>query len=234
MFELDIIRFAVGVVILGYACYTDIKTRMASNILWITMGVIGAILIVVQYLTAGIDNILPLIFIPILIAIVYVLFYIGLIFGGADAKAIMALTILIPFWPSIYGFPKAPSVMPFPWAVFSNSIILFLLIPPAFLIFNATKGNIEFPYALIGYKMSTDKAKKKFVWPLERIKDGKRKIMFMPEEFDAIKYIEELENAGRKEIWVTPKIPFMIPLLLGFILAYIFGDILFAIVSLVL
>jgi hypothetical protein len=33
---LDIIRLVVGVLILSYASYTDIKTRRASDILWDT------------------------------------------------------------------------------------------------------------------------------------------------------------------------------------------------------
>ncbi|HID24953.1 MAG TPA: hypothetical protein EYP23_00590, partial [Thermoplasmata archaeon] len=183
---LDTTRLVVGVGILSYASYTDIKTRMASNILWVVMGSVGAVLLVVQYFTVGIENLFSLVFIPILIAVVYMFFYIGLIFGGADAKAVMALSILTPLWPHIYGFPLHTSVMPFAWSIFSNAIILFLLIPPAFLIYNITKKEVEFPYALIGYRMSTSKAKEKFVWPLEKLVDGKRKLMFMPEEFDTI------------------------------------------------
>ncbi|MCD6467725.1 MAG: prepilin peptidase [Thermoplasmata archaeon] len=228
---LDVVRLVVGVGILGYASYTDIKTRMASNTLWIVMGSVGAALLVVQYFTVGIDNLLSLVFIPILIGAVYVLFYVGLIFGGADAKAIMALSILTPLWPHLHGFPLHPSVMPFAWSIFSNAIVLFLIIPPMFLVYNAIKRDVEFPYALIGYRMDVEEAKKKFVWPLEKIVDGKRKLMFMPEEFDAVEHIEELEKTGRKKIWVTPKIPFMIPLLMGFVFAFFFGDILFAIVS---
>ena len=228
---LDTIRLVVGVSILGYASYTDVKTRMASNTLWVVMGSVGGVLLMVQYFTVGIENLLSLIFIPILIAIVYMLFYIGLIFGGADAKAVMALSILTPLWPRLYDFPLHTSVMPFAWSIFSNAIILFLLIPPAFLIYNIIKKDVELPYALIGYRMSTSKAKEKFVWPLEKLVDGKRKLMFMPEEFDTTEHIEELEKAGRKEIWVTPKIPFMIPLLMGFVFAFFFGDILFTLVA---
>ena len=231
---LDIARFIAGVAILGYASYTDIKTRMASNVLWITMGLLGAVLLVIQYFTVGIENPIQLLFIPILIVIVYVLFYIGIIFGGADAKAIMALTILTPLWPDISDFPIHPSLMPFTWSIFSNAIILFLFIPPAFLIFNAIRRDVELPYALLGYRMDAEKAKKKFVWPLEKIVNGKRKLVFMPEDFDATEHIDELEKAGMKKIWVTPKVPFMIPLLVGFIVAFIYGDILFVIVDLII
>ena len=80
--------------------------------------------------------------------------------------------------------------------------------------------------------MSINKAREKFIWPLEKIKDGKRKFMYMPKDFDVEDELDEFEKLGIKEIWVTPKIPFMIPLLAGFIFAFIIGDILFAIMNL--
>jgi len=82
--------------------------------------------------------------------------------------------------------------------------------------------------------MDIKKAKEKFVWPLEKIKDGKRKFMYMPKDFDVKEELEEFEKKGIKEIWVTPKIPFMIPLLAGFICSFIIGDILFNLMGLVM
>jgi preflagellin peptidase FlaK len=230
---LDVVRFIVGVIILSYASYTDIKTRSASNILWIIMSVIGAILLLIQYLTIGFENIMILIFIPIMIAFVYLLFQMRLLFGGADAKAIMAITILLPFQPTIYDLPVwGQSFMPASWTVFVDSLIIFLFIPIFLLIYNLTQRNIKLPYALLGYKMKLQKAKEKFVWPLEKIKDGKTRLIIRPKDFDAKEEYNELEKHGITEIWVTPKIPFMIPLLLGFICTFIFGDILYTILSL--
>jgi len=225
---LDTIRLITGIVILFYASYTDIKTRRASNILWIIMGVIGAILIIIQYFTTGFENMYYLLFIPIMIGLVYVLFQLRLIFGGADAKALMAIAILVPIEPAIGQIPVwKGGVMPFSWSIFANSLIVFVLIPISLFIYNITKKNIQFPFAFIGYKMSVQKAKEKFVWPLEKLENGKRKFIFMPKDFDAQEELAEFEKNNITEIWVTPKIPFMIPLLFGFILAFIFGDILF-------
>jgi len=223
----DIIRLVVGIIILSYASYTDIKTRRASNMLWVIMGFIGAILLAIQYFTAGFDNIFYLAFVPIMIAFMYVLFRLRLIFGGADAKAIMALAILVPLEPALLEFPLwKESIMPFSWIIFSNAVILFILIPLSLLIFNTIKRNAEFPYCVLGYKMSIEKAKQSFVWPLEKIKNGKRKFSYMPKEFDADEELKAFEDEGIKEIWVTPKVPFMIPLLAGFLVSFFLGDIL--------
>lgn len=232
---LDIIRLFVGIIILTYASYTDIKTRRASNLLWLIMGSIGGILLVVQYFTIGFgDKTFYLLFIPIMIALVYAFFQMRLIFGGADAKALMALAILLPMHPSINQFPIwGESFMPASWTIFSNSIIIFLFIPLSLLIFNIAKRNIKFPHALLGYKMSIKTAKEKFVWPLEKIVDGKRKFAYMPKEFDADEEFDKFEKFGINEIWITPKVPFMIPLLVGFICSYIFGDILYYLMGII-
>jgi len=230
---LDVIRLVVGIVILFYASYTDIKTRRASNILWLIMGSVGGILLMIQYFTKGFDNPYYLLFIPIMIGLVYVLFQLRLIFGGADAKALMAIAILVPLEPAIGEFPMwKGTIMPFSWSIFSNSIIMFIFIPLSLLIYNIAKRNIQFPHVLLGYKMNIKKAREKFVWPLEKLVDGKRKFVYMPKDFDADDEYDRFEKNGITDIWITPKIPFMIPLLVGFILAFIVGDILYYIISL--
>jgi preflagellin peptidase FlaK len=231
---LDIIRLFAGFVILFYASYTDIKTRRASNILWLILGSIGGTLLLVQYITIGFrDKTIYLIFIPIMICLVYLLFQLRLIFGGADAKALMALAILVPLHPTINQLPLwGKSLMPASWAIFSNSIILFLFIPIGMLFYNIAKRNIKFPYSILGYKLSVDKAREKFVWPLEKLVDGKQKFVYIPKNFDVEEEFDEFEKHNIKKIWVTPKIPFMIPLLLGFIFLFIFGDILYFIMNL--
>ncbi len=234
---LDISRLFIGVIILAYASYTDIKTRRASNYLWVILGIIGGILLAIQLFLMPQEEFefykFYLIFIPVMIGLVYLLFQLRLIFGGADAKALMAIAILVPLQPEIYNLPiNNSSIMPGAWQVFSNSIILFLLIPISLLIYNISKKNISFPHIFLGYKMKVSKAREKFVWPLEKIVDGKRKFMYMPKEFDVDDELKEFEKQRIDEIWVTPKIPFMIPLLFGFICTFVIGDIMFIIMNL--
>ena len=136
---LSITRLIIGTIILLYASYTDIKTRRASNILWLIMGSAGLILIIIQYFTIGFENSMYLLFIPVMIFLFYIFFQFGLIFGGADAKALMAIAILVPIEPSILIFPIWKGyIMPFSWSIFSNSILIFLLIPLSLFIFNNT------------------------------------------------------------------------------------------------
>jgi len=229
---LDLSRFLIGVSLLLYASYTDIKTRRAPNILWLIMSVSGGLLLLVEYLFTGFDSQgIYLAFIPIMILLMYMLFQLRVIFGGADAKALMSISILTPFWPSHLFTPLYRSYLPFPWVIFSNSIILFLVIPITLLIYNLYHRNLVFPHCLLGYKMSLEEARNSFVWPLERIVDGKRKIQYASRISNESTQWEMFEEHGISTIWVTPKIPFMVPLLAGFISSFLLGDILSLLVN---
>jgi len=231
---LTIVRLIIGVCILSISSYTDFKTRTASDKLWFLMGGIGLLILVGQYFSIGFETSTYLIGIPLMFGVAYLLFRVGVIFGGADAKALMALSVLVPFWPKIGNlFPLWASILPFPWVIFSNSIFLFLFIPFILVVINAFKKNLEFPYCLVGYKMSIERARKSFVWPLERVDDkDERSFVWHPVSDEQIQEeFDRLEKLGRKMVWVTPKIPFMIPLLIGFVLSFIVGDILYFVIT---
>jgi preflagellin peptidase FlaK len=231
---LDGIRLITGTILLAYASYTDIKTRRAANILWILMALVGIILLIIQYLEGGYPNIYYLAFIPLMIGLMYLFFQMRLLFGGADAKALMALAILMPIQPHIGEFPLWTSFLPGSWTIFANATILFLFIPLSLFVYNIAKRNLRFPHSFMGYVISVEKAKQTFVWPMEKIKDGKRKLVYMPKNFDIEEELAEFEKLGITDIWVTPKIPFMIPLLAGFLVSFILGDILLQIVRVLL
>lgn len=229
---LDVARLMLGTVILGYASYTDLKTRLASNILWIIMVITGGILLLIQYFTIGFTNIYYLLFIPIMIGLFFVMYQLGLLFGGADAKALMAIAILVPIQPNIYNYPIVKTLLPFSFVIFFNALILFLAIPIGLFLYNISKKSFKLPHMFLGYKTTITNAKQKYVWPLEKIVDGKIKLMYMPKNFETEEEYDKLEKHGLKEIWVTPKVPFMIPLLAGFVFSFIVGDILSLIMGL--
>ena len=226
-------RLIVGFLILLYASYSDIKTRTAPNILWIIIGLFGFLFLIFEYFIMGIEDIFYLIFIPFMIIIFYFLFQLLPFFGGADVKALMSLAILVPFEPVILFFPIWSSIMPFSWIILSNSVFIYIIIPFSLLFYNLFRGDFIFPYCFLGYKIELVKAKEKFVWPLEKIIDGKRKISYFSMNKNIDEIYRKFEDKGINEIWVTPKIPFMIPLLIGFVLSFFIGDILFFIMSMI-
>ncbi len=174
---------------------------------------------------------------PIMMVVFILLYKIDIIKGGADAKALMALSILFPTYPVFSNFPliSIPTnipqfVFPYPLLLLFNAAILVLAIPLAMFFYNLAKRNVRFPAMFLGYPMSTSDAKSKFVWPMEYVEDGEIKMTLFPKDPEStIPMIDELEAAGKKEIWVTPKVPFLIPLTVSIIFSAVVGNILFLI-----
>ena len=87
--------------------------------------------------------------ISILMILMYVWFYFAPTIGGADVKAIMTIGLLTPFTfslgeNSLMAFETRG--FPYPFVVFMNSLLLYLLIPIGLAFYNIIKGNIEKPY----------------------------------------------------------------------------------------
>ena len=206
---IDLFRFAVGIAILSYAAYSDFKYREASDKLWLIMGGIGILLLAIE----GTDLQKVAISIAVSFPLALLLYFFGM--GGADVKAMWGIALLSPLPPNFSYFVSP--IFIFPLTVLINSLLLIVFLPIVFLFYNAKRKNLEFPYCLFGYKMKGSEAKNKFVWSME--KEGKKGIMPV-KDFD-------FEKVGNREIWVTPKIPFLIFIFAGYIISFIFGDVLF-------
>ena len=176
-------------------------------------------------------QLIDLISIPLLMILMYIWFYFGPTIGGADVKAIMAISLITPFSFSFTGESLAAfdtRGFPYPFVIFMNSLLLYLLIPFSLAFYNVAKGNLESPFFQIffGTKMELSKARESFVWPMQQV-IGEKVIMvaFVKHKLDSDKEWEKLENMGIKNPWITFKVPYIIPLALSFIITAFFGDI---------
>ncbi|MGB9635877.1 MAG: A24 family peptidase C-terminal domain-containing protein [Thermoplasmata archaeon] len=184
------------------------------------------------------ENILSMgiVAIQVLIRVFYEL---NIIHGGADAKALMLIGLMFPSYPRILVLPLFVSEIPlleqmFPFAltVLFNAVVWFIFYPLVLLIYNATRGDLKFPAALFGYKLPLESVKKKYVWLMEHPVEGKIVFRYSPDKDDdeGIKEeIIELEKLGKKDVWVTPQIPFIIPISVGLVISIIFGNVFFII-----
>jgi archaeal preflagellin peptidase FlaK len=180
-----------------------------------------------------------LLVIPILFVLFFFLYQFNIIKGGADAKALIALALLIPRYPLLGPFPLIPVsvtasqyVMPFALLVLFNAALLTLTVPVVLFFHNLYRRDFRFPTMFFGYMMDLPRAKEKFVWPMEYIKDGQLKMSVFVRPDEAIEdQINQLEAAGMKRIWVTPKIPFLIPITASLVFSTIVGNIIFLLVA---
>jgi len=258
---LNIIRVAICTIILGYSCMTDWKTRRASNKLWYIMGGIGIILGAFELVITNFDLhilfswILGFMFVFVLMYMLYYLFdYFGMVgIGGADVKALIAIALMFPYYPTIYiGNLNLPLVYSyrsiiFGLAVFGNALALNLIVPVAILIYNLFKVPLSELMAnplsaFTGYKTNIEGLKGKHVRLMHRyyVEDGKVKTK---KTFGGSDSDEETQRKLKKwkaegkigdKVWVTPKIPFLIPIALGFLVAVVYCDILTQILSIFL
>ncbi len=232
---LDLFRLFAGVTILSFASYTDWQWRRAPNVLWMILAIVGLGVLAVETVldpAAMAASWRSLLFIPIFAGVVYGLWYFGLIAGGADAKALMALGVLMPF-PVTLGASVplwAPPVPNWPAAlsVFANSLIFFMVIPAAFLVWNFAHAHFRLPHAILGVKRPARRVLQGHRWPREVIdEEGNRSTRYFPSRMDAAEVsalFERVQALGDEKVWVTPKVPFMLPLLAGFVAAFFLGD----------
>ena len=238
---MDALRLLIGAGFLTYASVLDLRTRRVPNNVWIALGFLAALLFIFDWAGDGRFTWITALVALGGILLMYVLWYVHILAGGADAKALMAISILLPqpiVW-SLLGatFPLWPSPMPGVIVVLANSVLAFALAPFALFLVNLVRGDVRFPAMLLGYRMPLSKTRDAFVWVVDHVNaEGKRRQLLFPsamsdEDYDA--NLERLEQAGEKRVWVTPKIPFMVPLLFGFLGTFFVGDILFRLVTVI-
>jgi preflagellin peptidase FlaK len=220
---LDLARTALALGFLFYASWSDNKTREVSNTVWMVFAPIAFVLTFVEVYVYQFSQ-LPLygmcFGLTALFAIV--IFYAGG-FGGADAKALMCLALVLPFFPTSLPAPLSEEISPisqtfFPLSVFSNSVLLAALMTLVMLGYNVlwsvrTGGKLfEGEYQngslgrkmlvlITGYKVSVQKLKEKWhIYPLEDVEGDsesnfRKKLVTLPKDEGRDAVVERLHIA---------------------------------------
>lgn len=260
MSEVFAAKLIVSYACLGYASISDWRKREVSDKVWLALGGVGAALTAYDIYSLpqplGITrDIISILIIPSLVSIAltcvlaYLIFLSGL-FGGADAKAFMAVSLMMPLLPfdlttSLPLHPIATLTNPlFPLSVFNNSVLISVLMAlyilsrnvywkviqhkPLFQDLPDLPLRMKILAVLTGYKVpssSTDKLR--FYRVLTQSFNGHLQLHLRSDEEKAS---PELVSSV-KEIWITPLLPMMIFILVGFTFALVFGDFALSIVS---
>lgn len=249
------LRIAVCLAILGYSCVTDWRSRRAPPILWEVMTAAGVILLLVEIFISSYDARYEVLFffaisfciIYLLVNFIYYLFNNVLkgAFGGADANALLALSVLFPYYPfmdllnSSLPLVKFPITPIFTLAVFGNALILNIVLPVSIFLYNVYKVpfaelRANLGTAFFGYKLKIGDLKNKHVRLMHTYEEedgevSRRFSMFKYPELDdkLYKQLVKWSKEGKipDQLWVTPKIPLLIPITLGVIVALAYGDI---------
>jgi preflagellin peptidase FlaK len=176
-----------------------------------------------------------LIAVPALMLFIVLMYMLDMIRGGADAKALLALSVMFPFYPAIGELPlirpetsSAETVFPFTFAVLVTAAIMVALFPIGFAIKNLMASEFQSPYGFLGYRKNLSAISGKHLWLMEHVENGNVKRHAKPRRIENLDdEIELLKAAGVSRPWITPKIPFIIPITAALVFTAIVGNLLF-------
>ncbi|KAF5415519.1 MAG: Preflagellin peptidase [Candidatus Methanogaster sp.] len=240
---IDLIKLCICLIFLLHSCRCDLKTRTVPNELWGVVFVAALPLVIADALAQGSRYLMfATVSVVSTYVVVYILFRLGA-FGGADAKALIALSFIFPAFPDImvfgYGLPLsgAPPLDIFAFSTLANAVLLNIFVPIGIIAHNLytlpVREIMEKPwYLVVGYKCRISDLKDRHVRLIEDFEcEGgvvKKRFTRGGVEIDDIvlKQLEQFASRGLigKRVWVTPKLPFMIPITVGFVAAVVYGD----------
>ncbi len=229
MLPVDALRVLVATSVLAFAAITDLRWRRAPDACWWVIA--GAGLLFLGYdawQTPGFfETHLPQLAVAGLVLVIALVgYYTGLVAGGADAKAMMSLAVLAPLPLGAAWMIPWPSPFPFVLTALVNGLLVALLVPLGLFILNLVRGDLEGWHTFLGFRVDLEHVDLGVVWPVEYLdEDGQRRIAASPRSVPE----EALDPAwlaehGIDRPWVTPKVPFLVPLWFGVVLAVLAGD----------
>jgi len=248
---LTLIGFLVSIVFLGYAAYSDLKSREVSNRVWIIYAPMACLLLLPRLLIDTSLILVSLISIAATTGLSLLLFYVGL-FGGADCKAFICLSVALPTFPFSIDLPLIHLNPVFPVTVLYNaylfSISTLFLVALRNIDWKFGKGkrffndiqessfSRRFLAVLTGYKTRLkDLRSKVYLYPMEEVVDTgghriRRLRLFTGAESDRNQLVENLESSlsdgEKEEVWVTPGIPLLLFVWIALVFNAFMGDVL--------
>ena len=244
-FVLDAAAVSLTVIILAYASISDIREREVSNRVWVVYGPLAIALTSFRIILFPSLFMIAIFSIILLSLFSLTIFYLGL-FGGADAKALICISLANPVFPqTISSF--FPSFHPFlTLAVFYNSYLFSLVMAfhaiiknvlwklqgkPLFKAFEKEKRTTRILMILSGYKTSLrDLENNVALYPLEQPDEmglGRRIRLFTSAENERHRLIENLKIIQANEVdgvWVSWGLPMIVFFFSAYLILVFLGD----------
>ncbi|MCL7396241.1 MAG: prepilin peptidase [Thaumarchaeota archaeon] len=225
--SLLITRISLVSATLLYTSYLDWKYREVDDKAWIISGVLATILTVFDLAHRwSMDKLLlSILSIGFSSSLAFGFYFLGL-YGGADAKAILIVSLGLPL------HQTDRSLHPFTGlATLTNGLIFSLILPLTILIYNLTQL-IKKRDIFEGFHHESTIRKLLALMFGVRLKNARnRRFWFLMEEADHTRRFKfglfslELSEIDRDDVWATPGIPLIIFITAGFLYYILLGDI---------
>ena len=210
-----------------YSSYHDVRTREVDDRVWIIPAAAGILINTYPFLDAGLGWLIRYgLAAGLTAAVAFGLYFTGL-YGGADAKALVTISLIQPYtdrWPQLHGFTALTTL--------TNGLILSAALPLSFAAYNTyrlVKGEKIFEgfegegfwrkvaACFIGVRLRKA-AGRRFWSPVEKNDGGVRRFKFNLS-------IDDLSEADRDDMWITPGIPLLVFFTAGYLVNLATGDI---------
>jgi preflagellin peptidase FlaK len=198
------------------------------------IGVILVIAVAVWRIGIGSSQV-PVPVLALLLTVLFArgLFELGVLYGGADAKALMIAGILVPVFatPLLVQTPSVAlllTVLPYPINLLVDAALISIVIPLGIGVRNALRGEFRFPRGFSGYMIPVRDLPDRFVWLKDPLSsEGRDEPVAETSDDDRRERVlaaQALEAKGVDRVWVTPQIPFLVLMAAGAVAALMAGN----------
>lgn len=228
-FDAGYLMILAGSVLIILDVAVDIeRPRYVSAVFYAAM----AALFIIPLLMEHGEHLYELYVIPICYVVFYVFYIFGLLRGGADAKCFMIMAMVFNVYPVLGPLPlidipagTVSKVIIFPLALLFNAALFTVVGMLIYAFVNRVPERPKVPGSVFWRRMPIIEAKEAHVWPKQDVIDGN--VCIISEISDDKEIYDRLTDAGEKEVWVTPIIPFMVPVFAALLFMLTVGNILF-------
>ncbi|MGA8275626.1 MAG: hypothetical protein WB789_05870 [Thermoplasmata archaeon] len=168
------------------------------------------------------------------VIIARLLFEGGVLYGGADAKALIVAGVLVPLLPVPWlGVPAnallVTSFVPYAVNLLMDAAVLSVVIPLAVALRNLRRGEFSLRSGFTTYTIPVDELPRRYVW----VRDPARPTTLAEEEAIETseedrawraKVAQELKSRGIDRVRVGPQLPFIVLMAAGALGAVLFGN----------
>jgi archaeal preflagellin peptidase FlaK len=169
------------------------------------------------------------------------LFEAGILYGGADAKALMIAALILPTFAAVLlplpaAFSGLLATLPFAVDLLMNAALLAIVVPVGLALRNLARHEFRWPEGFTGYMLPVSELPRRFVWLEDPLARGARERDEAETSEDDRKERErqaaELTAKGVTRVWVTPQIPFLVLMAAGAIAAVLAGNLVLDLIAL--
>ena len=170
------------------------------------------------------------------VVIARALYEVGALWGAADARALMAMSVLVPLSPATLLVLPAPAqqfadVVPFALNALINGLVLVVIaVPVTIAVLNLRRKEFSARDGFVSYTIPVGDLARRYVWVRERrerrAETAERAMTSEEDRQGRSVAARELAARGVDRVRVTPQIPLVAFLAAGALLAWVAGNLL--------